>query len=82
MNEFGNLLFGPLPKHTHACHYFLILSILAFISGIGLLLFLIYLLSNNKKPQLIPHLISLIISAFLSYYVNRVMYSMCLKTLN
>lgn len=75
-------LFTPLDKKY--CNYFYYLSVIAYFIFIFMVLSLIWgLIFNYKKYDLYLFLnyISLIISTFLSYFVNRLMYSMCVNSL-
>jgi len=77
-----NDLFTPLDKKY--CDYFYYLSVITYCFFIFMVLSLIWgLIFHYKKFDLYVCLnsISLIISTFLSYFVNRLMYSMCVKSL-
>ena len=82
MSNFINYFFGPLNKEY--CFYFYFLSIvfgLAFVLlAIGTLMAVI---KDYKKLDLkiMFNLILLLINAFLVYFVNRLLYSMCSKSL-
>lgn len=79
-------LFGPLPKEY--CGYFYILSIFFYVLLIiFIVLSLGYLIKNyNNLKQirfiLFIYVIQLITSLFLSYFVNRLLYSMCINSLH
>jgi len=74
--------FGPLDKS--ACVYFLIISIVFFISLLILLFNEIYYIAthldrlNFKK---ISAGIIIIFNIFIAYFVNRLLYTMCNKSL-
>jgi hypothetical protein len=75
-------LFTPLDKKY--CNYFYYLSVISYCFFIFMVLSLIWgLIFHNKKFDLYICLnsISMIISTFLVYFVNRLMYSMCVKSL-
>ena len=75
-------LFTPLDKKY--CNYFYYLSVIAYCFFIFMVLSLVWgLIFHSKKFDLYISLnsISIIISTFLSYFVNRLMYSMCIKAL-
>ena len=82
MANLMNFFFGPLNKEY--CLYFYVLSI---IFGITFLLLaigvLIAIIKDYKKIDLKIgfNLILLLINAFLVYFVNRLLYSMCSKSL-
>jgi hypothetical protein len=74
--------FGPLDKS--ACVYFLIISVIFFIS---LLLILsseiIYVVQNFNKLnfKMISSGIIILFNIFVAYFVNRLLYTMCNKSL-
>jgi hypothetical protein len=75
-------LFTPLDKKY--CNYFYYISVITYCLFILLLLLFIWSLVFNYKKldsYICINYISIIISTFLSYFVNRLMYSMCVKTL-
>lgn len=82
MNQFVDMFFGPLNKDM--CFYFMIVGFIAlFLLGMTVLGFLGYLIFNFKKINsvMIANLIVMTISYFLAYLVNRILYTMCVKTL-
>jgi hypothetical protein len=81
-------LFTPLDKKY--CNYFYYMSVISFV--IFFILFVVGIMalvgSLIKKKlfsldmlNIVMHSSSLIISTFLAYLVNRIMYSMCIKSL-
>ena len=82
MNSFINAYFGPLDKSS--CVYFLIISIIFFI---GLLVMLlneaIFLVTNFKRInfRMITSGVIILFNIFLAYFVNRLLYTMCNKSL-
>ena len=82
MTNFQNLFFGPL--NSDACIYFyfvtaffLFLLILALFAGIALVI---------KRPSVINfktglHALLIFFNIFLAYFVNRLLYTICNKTL-
>ena len=81
MNSFKDL-FTPLDKKY--CNYFYYMSVITYCFFILMILMLAWcLVFHSKKVDLYSCLnsISLIISTFLAYFVNRLMYSMCVKSL-
>ena len=75
-------LFTPLDKKY--CNYFYYLSVFSYCFFIFLILTLVWgLIFHSKKIDLYIRLnsISVIMSVFLMYFVNRLMYSMCVKSL-
>ena len=82
MNYFKEL-FTPLVDKKY-CNYFYYLSVISYFMFILLVLLLGWvLIFHSKKINLyfISNFISIIISLFLMYFVNRLMYSMCVKSL-
>jgi hypothetical protein len=82
MNKLVDMFFGPLNKDM--CFYFMIIGFIAlFFLGMTILGFLGYLLFNFKKINtiMVVNLLVISISYFLAYLVNRIMYTMCVKTL-
>lgn len=75
--------FGPLDKSS--CVYFLIISMLFFVSLIIILITeLFYLVKNfgNVKFKNITNGLLIIFNLFIAYFVNRLLYTMCNKTLS
>jgi len=74
--------FGPLDKSS--CVYFLIMTIVFFIALIILFLNEIrYLIMNLNKldSRKLTSGIIILFNIFLAYFVNRLLYTMCTKTL-
>lgn len=75
-------LFGPLDSRY--CMYFYIVMILFFISFAFAVLYEIYFIAKNSKnitSTKIYMAIVLIFNTFLAYFVNRLFYTMCSKSL-
>jgi hypothetical protein len=75
-------LFTPLDKKY--CNYFYYLSVITYCVFILLIIMLAWgVIFHFKKLDLYISLnsISIIISTFFMYFVNRLMYSMCVKSL-
>lgn len=82
MNGLVEMFFGPL--NQNACFYFLVVGFVAlFFLGMTILGFLGYMVFNFKKINaiLIANVIVMSISYFLAYLVNRILYTMCVRTL-
>jgi len=82
MSNFINYFFGPLNKEY--CFYFYFLSIVFGLSFVLLAIgTLMAVIKDYKKLDLkiMFNLILLLINAFLVYFVNRLLYSMCSKSL-
>jgi hypothetical protein len=82
MTDFFSYYFGPLDKG--ACVYFLIITVLFFV----MLLFAIlgevmYVLRNFKSlnMRMFTAGLLLIFNLFIAYFVNRLLYTMCNKSL-
>ena len=74
--------FGPLDKN--ACIYFLIISILFFITLILVLSSeIIYILQNFNKINFkdLSSGVIILFNIFIAYFVNRLLYTMCNKSL-
>ena len=74
--------FGPLDKG--ACVYFLIISVLFFVSLVILLATeVVYIIKNFGKLNFRSVSSGLIIlfNIFIAYFVNRLLYTMCNKSL-
>ncbi len=74
--------FGPLDKSS--CVYFLIISVLFFISLIILLgTEVLYVVKNFNKLNFraITSGLIIIFNVFIAYFVNRLLYTMCNKSL-
>ena len=82
-------LFTPLDKSY--CNYFYYMSVFSFFIFCGLLIIGIFglysVLFKKIKSELHLHIstisliINLMISSLLAYLVNRILYSMCIKSL-
>jgi hypothetical protein len=82
MTEIMSMFFGPLNKN--ACFYFFILTILFFI-GLILVIFneLYFIITNLNRLnfKMISYGFIVIFNIFIAYFVNRLLYTMCNKTL-
>jgi hypothetical protein len=82
MSDFVSTFFGPLDKSS--CIYFLVICGLFFVSLIIVLMSeLFYLITNFNKITLrnISTGVVIVFNAFLAYFVNRLLYTMCTKSL-
>lgn len=82
MSDFMSTYFGPLDKSS--CIYFLVLSMLFF----GMLVFALiaeiyYTITNFRQLnfRIVYNGLLLLLNFWLVYFVNRLMYTMCSKTL-
>lgn len=82
MSDFVTTFFGPLDKSS--CVYFLIISVIFFI-GLVILLGneLLYIIKNvnNLNFKAVTNGIIIIFNIFIAYFVNRLLYTMCNRSL-
>ena len=82
MTDFMSMFFGPLDKSS--CVYFLILTVIFFIGLIILianeLLFILQNLNRLNLKMLSSGFI-IMFNIFVAYFVNRLLYTMCSKSL-
>ena len=74
MNTFDGIV-GPLSVEN--CYYFSILSLVSLVTFLGIIVMAIF----KAKKDTILSIILTSISPLLAYYVNRLLYSMCIQTL-
>ena len=82
MENFMYPFFGPLDKS--ACFYFLIISIIFFISLILVLgSEIIYILQNLNRInfKVVSSGVIVMFNIFVAYFVNRLLYTICTKSL-
>lgn len=82
MNEIM-MFFEPLNKDS--CIYFLIIAVIFFIALVLVLASeIIYILQNMKNLnfKMFSNGVLILFNLFLAYFVNRLLYSMCVKSLN
>lgn len=82
MSDLVTNFFGPLDKR--ACVYFLIISVIFFISLILLLgSELLYIVKNFGKINFrtVSSGVIILFNVFIAYFVNRLLYTMCNKSL-
>lgn len=87
VKEFLDSVYGPLPKSY--CLYFRILTIFTFIcivlvllDGISLLVLGKSVLSTGKSPVTLGLSFALFVGYLVEYFTCRVLYSVCVKTLD
>jgi hypothetical protein len=81
-NSFMDRFFGPLSKEY--CNYFYIVSIIFAISFVFIIISILYLMVTNIKKfdmSLTISSLSSLISLLAAYLVNRLLYTMCVKTI-
>jgi hypothetical protein len=82
MANFVDTYFGPLSKDS--CNYFFILSVIFFIILIVALFMHFFFYIKNYKSinfKVVLNTIFILINIFLIYFVNRLFYTMCSKSL-
>ena len=82
MSGLMNTFFGPLSKDS--CLYFLILSMVSFFFLVVMLFSgVIFLIKKGKNfnTNIAFSGIMLFLNLFLSYFINRLLYTMCNKSL-
>jgi len=83
MSDFINKISGSLDKN--ACNYFFFLTIFFFIILVVSFIAEIFILLRNFKHVTfsnIFHGIFMLFNIFVAYFVNRLLYTMCTKSLD
>jgi hypothetical protein len=83
MADFMSSYFGPLDKR--ACVYFLIISVIFFIALVLVSISeLLFLIQNFKRVnfRMFMNGIIILFNIFLAYFVNRLLNTMCIKSLS
>lgn len=81
MNDFMNTYFGPLGQEY--CIYFYALSIFFGITFVlSVISVIIYMITHINKidMKMLIHTFFLLINSFLAYLVNRLLHTMCVKS--
>lgn len=82
MNSFMNTYFGPLGEEY--CIYFYALSIffgIAFVLSVISVVTYMFMNYNKINMSFLIHTFFLLINSFLAYLVNRLLHTMCMKSL-
>ncbi len=82
MSDFMSNYFGPLDKS--ACVYFLIIAVIFFIALILVLINeLVFAVKNYNKLnfRMVSAGVLILFNIFLAYFINRLMYGMCTRSL-
>jgi predicted membrane protein len=82
MSDFMTTYFGPLDKQS--CVYFLFLSMIFFAILIFTLIGEVFYIIKHFKDlnfRLISSGVLLLFNSFIAYFVNRLFYTMCSKSL-
>ena len=80
--SFANKYFGPLPKEW--CTYFYVLSIVFFFIFAFTLVSILYTMItgfNKINLHIVTNWAVILLNSFIAYYINRLFYSMCIKSL-
>ena len=77
MDSILNSVMSPLDKSN--CNYFYLLSLFGFITFLFAIFKFIF--KKNKKKFNVIVITYLIFTQLIMYYVNRLLYSMCIKSL-
>ena len=75
-------IFGPLGKEN--CDYFYFFSVAGFIMMIMFIIItLLFIVRYYKKLNfpMLMNFVAMIVNSFLLYFSNRLLYTMCVKTL-
>ncbi len=82
MSDFMTMYFGPLDKQS--CVYFLFLSMIFFavliFTIIGEIMFIVKRFKEINFTVITSGVL-LVFNAFIAYFVNRLLYTMCYKSL-
>jgi hypothetical protein len=82
MKDFMSNYFGPLDKGS--CVYFLIISVIFFVLlVVALFTQLLWVVKNFKQLnfRILTGGLVMLFNIFLAYFVNRLLYTMCTKSL-
>jgi len=82
MSDFSSLFFGPLTKD--ACVYFYFLTLLFFFILVLTIFSGIFIVVKKRKEinfKLALQGVALFCNVFLLYFVNRLLHTMCIKSL-
>lgn len=81
MNDLMNYFFGPLPKEY--CLYYYFLSVISAIIFVITLLSFIVAIAKSKKVKFgtMIAMFNTLLSLFIGYFVSRLLYTMCTRSL-
>jgi len=81
MNNLMNYFFGPLPKE-YCLYYYFLAVISAVIFVLTFLSFVILVVKSKKiKAGMWLGMFNTLLSIFIGYFVSRLLYTMCVKSL-
>ena len=72
--ETANSLFGPMGKET--CLWFYVLEIVSFFGLVVACIHMLHGIFTDKNYRVLGG-IATVLNAFIAYFVNRLLYSMC-----
>ncbi len=79
MSDLMNMLYGPLP--VKYCLYYYIMAIIMFLSFVVVLGNLFFNLIRRKSDGTMLIQLNLLVTIFVGYFTNRLLYSMCAGSL-
>jgi hypothetical protein len=82
MSDFMSNYFGPLD--SSGCLYFLIITIIFFIGLVSVFISEVLFVINNYNKlnfRMVSAGILILFNIFIAYFMNRLLYSMCVKSL-
>ena len=79
MSDLMNLLYGPLS--VKYCLYYYIMAIILFLSFVVVLGNLFFNLIRRKSDGTMLIQLNLLVTIFVGYFTNRLLYSMCAGSL-
>jgi hypothetical protein len=81
MNDFMNYFFGPLSKE-YCLYYYFLAVISAVIFALTALSFIVLIVKSKKiKGGMWLGMFNTLLSIFIGYFVSRLLYTMCVKSL-
>ncbi len=81
MNDTMNYFFGPLSKE-YCLYYYFLAVISAVIFALTALSFVVVIFKSNKiKAGILLGMFNTLLSIFIGYFVSRLLYTMCVKSL-
>ena len=83
MSNFVSTYFGPLDKGS--CVYFLIMTMIFFVGLVIIFFNEVYFVIthfNKLNFKMVSSGLLVLFNIFLAYFINRLLYTMCIKSLN
>lgn len=78
-DKFNTFFFGPLSGD--ACNIFYLLSVIPLLFSIIIVVFLIVTIFRKKYNENSFQIIAVLPTLIVSYFTNRILYNICMKTL-